>query len=90
MITVNLYYKGKGGAAAAFAEEMESSGTADAVRAEDSQYYSMSWERTADWLGGVTEADRQIDETDFKYEKNSLLYGIVWLIGGRLLPTIPY
>lgn len=33
-ITVNLYYTGTGGAARAFAEEMESSGTADAIRAE--------------------------------------------------------
>ena len=35
MITVNLYYKGKSGAARAFAEEMESSGIADAIRAEE-------------------------------------------------------
>ena len=35
MITVNLYYKGHGGSARAFAEEMESSGIADAIRAED-------------------------------------------------------
>ncbi len=35
MITVNLYYKGKNGSARAFAEEMESSGIADAVRAEE-------------------------------------------------------
>ena len=34
-ITVNLYYKGENGAARRFAEEMESSGTADAIRAED-------------------------------------------------------
>lgn len=34
MITVNLYYKGTNGAAKAFAEEMESSGIADAIRAE--------------------------------------------------------
>lgn len=34
-ITVNLYYKGTNGAARRFAEEMESSGTADAIRAED-------------------------------------------------------
>ncbi len=33
-ITVNLYYTGKDGAARKFAEEMEASGTADAVRAE--------------------------------------------------------
>ena len=33
-ITVNLYYKGENGAARRFAEEMESSGTADAIRAE--------------------------------------------------------
>ncbi len=33
-ITVNLYYKGENGAARKFAEEMESSGTADAIRAE--------------------------------------------------------
>ena len=35
MITVNIYYKGTGGAAGAFAAEMESSGIADAIRAED-------------------------------------------------------
>ena len=35
MITVNLYYKGANGSARAFAEEMESSGSADAIRAED-------------------------------------------------------
>ena len=31
---VNLYYTGKNGAARRFAEEMEASGTADAIRAE--------------------------------------------------------
>ena len=35
MITVNLYYTGKNDAARKFAEEMEPSGTADAIRAED-------------------------------------------------------
>ncbi len=35
MITVNLYYKGENGNARLFAEEMESSGIADAVRAEE-------------------------------------------------------
>ena len=35
MITINLYYKGTGGAALAFAREMESSGIADAIRAEE-------------------------------------------------------
>ncbi len=34
MITVNIYYTGKNGAARAFAEEMESSGTAAAIRTE--------------------------------------------------------
>ena len=34
MITVNLYYKGTNGSARAFAEEMESSGIAAAIRAE--------------------------------------------------------
>ena len=34
MITVNLYYRGINGKARAFAEEMESSGIADAIRAE--------------------------------------------------------
>ncbi|MBQ7582434.1 MAG: antibiotic biosynthesis monooxygenase [Lachnospiraceae bacterium] len=34
MITVNLYYKGINGNARAFAEEMESKGIADAIRAE--------------------------------------------------------
>ena len=33
-IMVNLYYTGTGGAARAFAREMEESGTADRVRAE--------------------------------------------------------
>ena len=35
MITVNLYYTGKNGAARAFAEEMVRSGTAAAIRAEE-------------------------------------------------------
>ena len=35
MITVNLYYTGKNGAARKFAEEMEASGIADAIRAGD-------------------------------------------------------
>lgn len=35
MITINLYYTGEDGAAKAFAAEMEASGTADAIRAED-------------------------------------------------------
>lgn len=34
-ITVNLYYRGNNGSAKKFAEEMEKSGTADAVRSED-------------------------------------------------------
>lgn len=34
-ITVNLYYHGKNGSARAFAAEMERSGIADAIRAED-------------------------------------------------------
>lgn len=32
MITVNLYYKGQNGSARAFAQEMEQSGIADAIR----------------------------------------------------------
>ena len=35
MITVNLYYKGTNGNARVFAEEMESSGIADAIRKEE-------------------------------------------------------
>ena len=35
MITINLFYKGKGGSAKAFAEEMEKSGIADRIRAEE-------------------------------------------------------
>ena len=35
MITVNLYYKGENGNARLFAEEMESSSIADAIRAEE-------------------------------------------------------
>lgn len=34
-ITINLYYTGKNGSARKFAEEMEHSGTADLIRAED-------------------------------------------------------
>ncbi len=34
-ITMNLYYTGRDGAARRFAEEMESSGTADTIRAEE-------------------------------------------------------
>ena len=34
MITVNIRYTGKNGSARQFAEEMEASGTADAIRAE--------------------------------------------------------
>ena len=34
-ISVNIYYSGKNGNAKKFAEEMESSGTAAAIRAED-------------------------------------------------------
>ena len=34
-VTVNLYYKGRNGAARKFAEEMESSGIAAAIRAEE-------------------------------------------------------
>ena len=34
-ITMNLYYTGKNGSARKFAEEMESSGTAGLIRAED-------------------------------------------------------
>ncbi|MBR2578140.1 MAG: antibiotic biosynthesis monooxygenase [Erysipelotrichaceae bacterium] len=35
MITVNLYYHGSGGSAMRFAEEMERSGIADDIRAEE-------------------------------------------------------
>jgi len=35
MIAINLYYRGSGGAARAFAAEMESSGIAAAIRAEE-------------------------------------------------------
>ena len=35
MITVNLYYTGHNGSARKFAEEMENSGTADRIRAEE-------------------------------------------------------
>ena len=34
-LTINIHYTGAGGAARRFAEEMESSGTADAIRAEE-------------------------------------------------------
>ena len=35
MITANLYYKGQNGSAQAFVREMEESGVADAIRAEE-------------------------------------------------------
>ena len=35
MITIHLYYQGVNGSARAFAEEMEQSGIADAIRAEE-------------------------------------------------------
>ena len=35
MITVNLYYEGQNGSARAFADEMERSGIAEAIRAEE-------------------------------------------------------
>ena len=35
MITINIYYKGKNGSARRFADEMENSGTAEAIRAEE-------------------------------------------------------
>lgn len=38
MITVNLYYSGVNRNARKFAEEMESSGTADKIRAEKGNY----------------------------------------------------
>ena len=45
MITVNLYYKGANGSARAFAEEMEESVIADAIRAEEGnlryQYFQL-------------------------------------------------
>ena len=45
MIAVNLYYRGKNGSARAFAEEMEESGIADAIRAEEGnlryQYFQL-------------------------------------------------
>ena len=45
MITVNLYYKGQNGSARAFADEMEKSGIADAIRAEEGnlryQYFAL-------------------------------------------------
>ena len=34
-ITINIYYKGHNGSARMFAEEMESSGLADAIRAKE-------------------------------------------------------
>lgn len=37
-ITVNLYYTGENGNALKFAREMESSGTADAIRREEGSY----------------------------------------------------
>ena len=34
-LTINIHYTGEGGAARRFVEEMEASGTADAIRAEE-------------------------------------------------------
>ena len=43
-IAVNIYYKGTGGSARKFAEEMESSGTADAIRGEEGNIkYDYFW-----------------------------------------------
>lgn len=38
MITVNLYYTGENGSARKFVEEMESSGIADKIRAEEGNF----------------------------------------------------
>ena len=48
MITVNLYYKGANGSARAFAEEMESSGIADAIRAEEGNFRYQYFQPLAD------------------------------------------
>ena len=45
-ITMNLYYTGENGSARMFMEEMESSGTASAIRAEEGN----------EWLEPVTDS----------------------------------
>ena len=45
-ITMNLYYTGENGSARKFMEEMESSGTASAIRAEEGN----------EWLEPVTDS----------------------------------
>ena len=46
-----------------------------------SSYYSMPWERTADWFGGVNRGDTY-------YKENSFDWGIALLFLGVL--TIPF
>ena len=45
-ITVNLYYTGENGNALKFVQEMENSGTADAIRREEGNFIPMQDEKT--------------------------------------------
>ena len=48
-IVMNLYYTGEGGAARRFAEEMERSGTADLIRAEEGNQRYAYFYPADDW-----------------------------------------
>lgn len=50
-----------------------------------SSYYSMPWERTADWFGGV---DRTITESKFNYKQYSLYWALAENILG--IGVIPF
>ena len=49
-------------------------------------YYSYPWERTADWLGGISEGERKSQYPNIGYDDNSLFWRILYLIYFGLLP----
>ena len=66
-ITMNLYYTGKDGSARRFAEEMERSGTADQIRAEEGNerydyFFSMNAHRQLERSGISRRASRVSDD----------------------------
>ncbi len=67
MFTVNLYYTGKNGAARRFAEEMESSGTASAIRGKPGnaryEYFSRSTMRRPSCLSTAGQIRRRLTLT---------------------------
>ena len=64
-IVMNLYYTGEGGAARRFAEEMERSGTADLIRAEEGNqryaYFYPADDPETDLLIDIWRDQRAID-----------------------------